>query len=168
MISIDRWVNSDFHWPMSQQWFQLAKELAGIFINQWVNVNYHWANNQNLFPVLDLVWFSLVSWDINYCRLFITKSILYINTVPFQTIQFSKSTQISSIWTIDRTLSGATTLGQNGPGSNGNKWALCIPQSSNIIGASSSDCSVSYTGHSLGENYPSAEMHSVYSLVPAN
>ena len=37
-------------------------------------------------------------------------------TVPFQIIQFCISTQFSSIWPIDRTLSGATTLGQSGPG----------------------------------------------------
>ena len=34
----------------------------------------------------------------------------------------------SSIWHIDRVLSGATTLGQNGPGSKGNEGALHIPQ----------------------------------------
>ena len=36
----------------------------------------------------------------------------------------------SSIWSIDRTLSGATTLGQNGPGSNSNEEVFHIPQSS--------------------------------------
>ena len=30
--------------------------------------------------------------------------------------------QFSSIWPIDRALSGATTPGQSGPGSNGNEW----------------------------------------------
>ena len=48
------------------------------------------------------------------------------------------------------TLSGATTMGQIGPGSNGNEGVLCIPQSSSITGTSPSDCLVSYTGHSLG------------------
>ena len=33
-------------------------------------------------------------------------------TVLFQTIQFFISSQFSPIWLIDRTLSGATTLGQ--------------------------------------------------------
>ena len=37
-------------------------------------------------------------------------------TVLFLTIQFFISTQFSSIWPIDRTLSGATTPGQTGPG----------------------------------------------------
>ena len=55
----------------------------------------------------------------------------------------------SSIWPIDKTLSGATTPGQSGPGSDGNEGALHIPQSSSITGASSSDCLVSYTGHSF-------------------
>ena len=49
--------------------------------------------------------------------------------------QFCISTLFSSIWPIDRTLSGATTLGQSGPCSNGNTphspklqhyWSLTI------------------------------------------
>ena len=90
-------------------------------------------------------------------------------TVLFQTIQFSISTQFSSIWSIDRALSGSTTPGQSGHGSNGNEGVLCIPQSSSITGASPSDCFVSYLGHSLGEGfYPSAEKQSVYSTAPAD
>ena len=46
----------------------------------------------------------------------------------------------SSIWLIDRTLSGATTPSQSGPESDGNKTVLCIPQSSCITEASPSDC----------------------------
>ena len=56
----------------------------------------------------------------------------------------------SSIWPIDRTLSGATTPGQSGPGSNGNEEVFCIPQSSRITGASPSDC----LGHSFGGVLP--------------
>ena len=41
----------------------------------------------------------------------------------------------SSIWPIYRILSGAITLVQNGPGSNGNEGILHIPQSSSITGA---------------------------------
>ena len=52
----------------------------------------------------------------------------------------------SSNWPI----SGATTPDQSGPGSDGNEGVLCIPQSSNITGASPSDCLVSYQGHMLG------------------
>ena len=69
----------------------------------------------------------------------------------------------SSIWPIDKTLSGATTPSQSGPGSNGNKGVLCIPQSSSITEASPSDCLVSYPGHLLGESYSSAEMQLMYS-----
>ena len=36
-------------------------------------------------------------------------------------------------------LSGSTTPGQNGPGNDGNKGALCIPQSSSITGSLPSD-----------------------------
>ena len=89
-------------------------------------------------------------------------------TVLFQAIQFKISTQFSSILPIDRTLSGATTPGQNGPGSDGNEGLLLIPQSFSISGTSLSYCLVSYPGHSLGESYPSAEKQSVYSTAPAN
>ena len=69
--------------------------------------------------------------------------------VLFQKIQYSISTQFSSIWRIYNTLPGATTPGQKEPGSDGNKEVLCIPQSSNITRASPSDSLVSYWGHSL-------------------
>ena len=39
----------------------------------------------------------------------------------------------SSIWSIDRTLSGATTLGQSGPGSDDNEGLFHIPQISSIM-----------------------------------
>ena len=64
--------------------------------------------------------------------------------------------QFSSIWPIDKTLSGATTPAKSGPGSNGNDRVLHIPQSWNI--ASQSDCLVSYLRHSLLGSYPSAEV----------
>ena len=92
---------------------------------------------------------------------------LYIKTILFQTIQFS-ITQLSSIWPINRILSGATTLGKSGPGIDGNKGVLHIPQSSSISGASGSHCLVSYLGHSLGVSYSYAEMISEYSAAPAD
>ena len=70
-------------------------------------------------------------------------------SVLFQIIQFSISILFSSIWPIDRTLSGATTLSQSGPGSDSNKGVLCIPQSSTITRTSQSDCLVSYPEHLL-------------------
>ena len=51
-------------------------------------------------------------------------------TVPFQAIQFSISTQFSSIWSIDRYQSGATTVGQSGPGNDGKEGVIRIPQNS--------------------------------------
>ena len=53
--------------------------------------------------------------------------------------------QFTSIWCIDRTLSGATTPGQSVPGSNGNEGMFCIHQSSSITETSPSK----YTVHSL-------------------
>ena len=70
-------------------------------------------------------------------------------TVLFQIIQFSISAQLSSIWLIDRTLSGDTTPSWCGPGSVGSEGVLCIPPNSSITGTSTSGCLVSYPGHSL-------------------
>ena len=55
----------------------------------------------------------------------------------------------SSIWLMDRTISGATTLGQSGAESDGNEKVHGIPQSSSIMGVSPSDSSMSNPGHSL-------------------
>ena len=62
----------------------------------------------------------------------------------------------SSIRPIDRTLSGATTPGQSGPGSNGNQGVLHIPQISRITGDSSSDCLISNPGHLSEKSYSTA------------
>ena len=81
----------------------------------------------------------------------------HCQTILYITIQFSMSFvgskfkgSNSSIWSTDRTLSDTTTLSQSGPGSNGNKRILCLPQSSSITRASPSGCLVSYPGHLLG------------------
>ena len=86
------------------------------------------------------------------------QAIQFNQTVLIQTIQFSISTQFSSIWLIDRTLSGVTTPGYSGPESDGNEGVFHIPQSSSITGTSSSDFLVPYSGHTLGGSYPSAEV----------
>ena len=66
-------------------------------------------------------------------------------------------------------LSVATTPRQSGPGSDGNKVILCIPQISSITGNWPSDYLVSYLGYSLGGgSYPSAEKQLVYSTAPAD
>ena len=57
--------------------------------------------------------------------------------------------QFSYILPIDTTLSGATTPGQSGSGSDGNEGILRIPQNSSITEIASSDCLVSYPKHSL-------------------
>ena len=77
-------------------------------------------------------------------------------------------------------MSGDTTIGQNGPENDGNDRPHRIPKSSSITEASLSDCLVSYSVDSLGEpystteishivggSYPSAEVQSTYSTVPA-
>ena len=112
---------------------------------------------------LGLLWFYCISTIVGYS---LPNLFLYIQTVLFQTIQFSISTKFSFIWPLDRTLSGVTTPCQNGPESNGNKGVLCIPQNSNITGVSLSDCLVPYLGHSLGGSYPSVKVRSVYYSAP--
>ena len=57
--------------------------------------------------------------------------------------------QLGSIYPIDRTLSGATTLSQNGPECDGNEGVLRIPQNSSITRTSLSDCLETYPGHLL-------------------
>ena len=51
--------------------------------------------------------------------------------------------QFCSIWSIDRTLSGANTLDQSRPESSSNEGVICTPQSSNFTGALPSNCLVS-------------------------
>ena len=75
------------------------------------------------------------------------------------------STQFSSIWPLDRTLSGATSPSQSEPGSDGNEGVLRIPQSSSITGNSLSDCLVSYQDTRWEVSSPSAEKQSVYSTA---
>ena len=48
-------------------------------------------------------------------------------TVLFQTIQFGISKQFSSVWPIDRILSGTTTPSQRGPDNDDNERVLRIP-----------------------------------------
>ena len=56
-----------------------------------------------------------------YFEQFISAKVICLHTV---------SVSNSSIWPIDRTLSGATILRQNEPGSDDNEEVLHIPQSS--------------------------------------
>ena len=77
-------------------------------------------------------------------------------------------TQFSSIWLIDRTLSDATTLGQSELGSDSNEEVLHITQSSSITGTSPSDCLLSYQDTQWEGAYPSADVQSMYSTVPAD
>ena len=66
----------------------------------------------------------------------------------------------SSIWPIDGTLPGATTLDQNLPGSKDNKRVLHIPQSSKT-GASPSNGLRSHQDTLRGSD-PFVEMYSIY------
>ena len=82
----------------------------------------------------------------------------------FRTILFSVITQFRSI----RPISGPTTLGQSGPGTDGNEGVLRIPQSSSITEASTSDCLESYRRTVVGRAFPSALMQLEYSTAPGD
>ena len=56
----------------------------------------------------------------------------------------------SSIYSIDMTLTGATSACQSGSVSDGIEGVLRFPESSIITEALLSDCLIPYTGHSLG------------------
>ena len=86
--------------------------------------------------------------------------------VLFQAIQFSISTQFSSIWPIDWTPSGATSPGESGPGSNYIEEVLCILQSSSIIHHQIVSCLIPDTR--LGVSYFSAEKLLVYFTAPVD
>ena len=96
-------------------------------------------------------------------------TILSFHPVYQLQVNISHLFAVCSIWPLDRTLSGATTPGQSGPGSNANEVVHHIPLSSSITGASPSDGLMSYPGHLLGGgSYLSAEMQSVYSTNQAD
>ena len=67
-----------------------------------------------------------------------------------------------------RTLSSPITTNHSGPGSDRSEGVPRIPQSSNLTGASPSDCLMSDRGHPLGEFYPSADILTVYSTAPTD
>ena len=98
---------------------------------------------QPFWVILHQIYFDKSSNNSVLCKYRFLFTLLSLKTVLLQTIQFSISIQFNSFWSIDRTLSGAITLGKSGPGSDGNKGVLCIPQSSSITGTSLSDCLVS-------------------------
>ena len=93
-----------------------------------------------------MVWFYGIQTTVGYLM---PNPFICISTILFQTIQFSISKQFTSIRPIDKTLSGATTPGQSGSGSDGNEGVLHVSQSSSITRNLPSDRLVLYPGHSL-------------------
>ena len=78
-------------------------------------------------------------------------------SIQFCFKQFSLAwVHFSSIWPIDRALSGANTPSQSGPENDGNEGVLGILQSSSTTGSLLSDWLVPYIGHS----YPNAKKQS--------
>ena len=75
----------------------------------------------------NLIWYKY-SFNVKSSSI-LNNLVQHTETVPFQTIQFSITTQFSS-----------TNPGQCAPGSDGIKRVLRIPQSSSITGTSLSDC----------------------------
>ena len=82
--------------------------------------------------------------------------------------QFSRSMPfkcLTSIWLIDRTLLGATTPYQSGPGSFDNEGVLYIPNAPALLKPHHQMVSYHIQDSCCGKSYPSAEMHSVYSTA---
>ena len=73
-------------------------------------------------------------------------------------------TLFSSVGSLDRILSGASTPGQNEPRSDGNKQVLRIPQSSRITGALTTDF-LCYIQDPRWGSYPTVKKQSVYSTA---
>ena len=69
----------------------------------WVSYRLYFFYPQVLENIC-LLWFILVLWHISLWRLFNAKSILYIKTVLFRTIQFKISMQFSSFWLIFKSI----------------------------------------------------------------
>ena len=88
-----------------------------------------WTNEENI----RFVWFGLVYGISTIVGYLMLNPFLYIETVLFQTIQFSISTQFSSIWPIDRTLSGVTILGQVDLGVMAIKRYFTLPKASALL-----------------------------------
>ena len=88
------------------------------------------------------------------------------NQFYFKQVSLTKE-QFSSIWPIDRALSGATTPEQSGPVSDDNEGVIRISWGSSIIGTSPSDCLVWYRRHSLGGGLTLCK-ELVYSIAPAD
>ena len=89
-------------------------------------------------------------------------------TVLFHAIQFTINMQFSSIWSIEGTLSGATSLGHSEPGSDTSEGILHIPQSSSITGTLPTDCLVSYLGQSFEWGVLPLCRDTVYFTAPAD
>ena len=91
-------------------------------------------------------WFQAIQFSQTVLIQTIQLSINTQFTVLFQAVQFS--IKFSSIWPIDRILSGALTPGQSGLYSDDNEGVLRIPQSSSGTATSPSDCLVLYSEQS--------------------
>ena len=116
----------------------------------------YWMTNTVFTYILDtwfvntFCWYSQIIINFDYIQLNVKKTILFL-TLQFSISHFLHSVKMcnSSIWSINRALSVATTADQSGPGIDGNKGALRISQSSYITKASPFDWLMSYPGHSL-------------------
>ena len=74
----------------------------------------------------------------------IISTVFCLYTVECKTVLFKKFSLAYACSLNVKNSSISNTPGQSGPGNNGNQGVLCIPQSSSITGASSSDCFGSY------------------------
>ena len=135
-------------------------ELILLYTVKWFQV-FLLSMNISIY-YLSFVCTQLSGFKYCYVSLTIHQSFLYTQStsviqlidqiVIFLKIQFNISDLFALSLNVKQfylTLSGATTLGQSGPGSDDNEGVLYIPQCFSITGAIPSDCLVLYPRHSL-------------------
>ena len=117
--------------------YEICKQILLIHTVKWPNSSISNNSLQHVSTLNDFKYcYVSVTIQLNISHLFTQ---LNDRKIIFQAIQFS----------LNRTLSGATTPGQSGPGSDGSDGVLRIPQSSGIIRASTLGCLLSYPRDSL-------------------
>ena len=99
---------------------------------------------------------------------FILHTVRWFNTnnsicVQLNNFKYSKWLN-SSIWPIDRTLTGTTPLGQSEPESNGNEGVIYNPKAPGV--GSCYQMQFSVISSTLADGGVLAEMQSVYSTAP--
>ena len=108
----------DYFWPMGSMHCNTNKSVPTPRF-RFASVLCHFNNCRSLMPNPSIyVFYTVLFQTIQFS---ISMQYQFQKRILFQRIQFSINTQFSSIWPIDRTLSGSITLGEGGTESNENE-----------------------------------------------